>query len=320
MLQWLLSFNPSLTRNVLFAAVYKKLQSNKSKKPEALAAFLNAEFKSISSTDVIEPKNQPLIKVKEMEITDFKSKIAKHKSKPCQNCSELNVTVSVTTDLLKLEQGKASNLEKELEGIVTLKGENSQLHKVTKILKQKAWRTENKVQSVKSELQLLKQKRKLEVEEKEQKIEELEQKLQSKQRKIKDLSKDNKELQQSCDAVNEKLFQKQALQEVSLKSGINNAYSDNVRQAAILLQSEAGVSAKNVEKVLDIVGDHIFYHKFSEKLPSSQTCFNMNAEALVISNIQVAEKMLDSDKVTVHLDGTSRDHQKVVNHQITLDD
>ena len=30
--------------------------------------------------------------------------------------------------------------------------------------------------------------------------------------------------------------------------------------------------------------------------------------------------MLDSEKVTVHLDGTSRDHQKVVNHQITLDD
>ena len=176
MLQWLLSFNPSLTRNVLVAAVkktlsvYKKFQSSKSKKPEALAAFLDAEFKSISRTDVIEPKNQPLIKVKEMEITNFKRKIAKSKSKPCPNCSELNVTVSVTTDLLKLEQGKASDLEKELEGMVTLKEENSQLHKNTKILKQKAWRTENKVLSVKSEMQLLKQKHKLEIEEKNKKL------------------------------------------------------------------------------------------------------------------------------------------------------
>ena len=46
----------------------------------------------------------------------------------------------------------------------------------------------------------------------------------------------------------------------------------------------------------------------------------MNIGGLAISNFQVAEKVLDSDNVTLHSDGTSRDHKKVLSHQLTLDD
>ncbi|GFO19535.1 hypothetical protein PoB_004604000 [Plakobranchus ocellatus] len=102
------------------------------------------------------------------------------------------------------------------------------------------------------------------------------------------------------------------MHDVSIKSGVNNAYSDNIRQDAMRLQSEAGVSSSNVQNVIRIVAKHVFDHQIKEPLPSKQTSLDMNREGLVISNIQATEKILKSDSVTLHVDGTSRDHKKIL--------
>ena len=64
---------------------------------------------------------------------------------------------------------------------------------------------------------------------------------------------------------------------------------------------------------------HTFDYQFSESLPCAQSCLNMNIEGLAIANFRVAERVLESNNVTLHLDGTSRDHKKVVNvsHQLS---
>ena len=107
--------------------------------------------------------------------------------------------------------------------------------------------------------------------------------------------------------------------QVNLKSNCNNQYTDDVRRTVICLQSQAGVSARNVSKAIQIVADNIFHCKFQEQLPCAQTVLNIVDEGLVISNLQVAEKINESKHVTLHSDGTSRDHKKVVGHQVTLD-
>ena len=120
--------------------------------------------------------------------------------------------------------------------------------------------------------------------------------------------------------LNQKIRFNQLIHDVSIKTSENNTYADNVRRTAILLQSEASVATGNAKKVIEIVANHIFDYQFSESLPCAQSCLNMNIEGLVISNFQVAERVLESNNVTLHLDGKSRDHKKVVCHQFTIDD
>ena len=98
-----------------------------------------------------------------------------------------------------------------------------------------------------------------------------------------------------------------------------NAYTDDVRKAVLLLQSEAGVAAAKGARAIDIVSSNIFHHEFKESLPSTQTALNTCDEGFVLSNMQSAEAILSSTNVTLHSDGTSRDQKKVVGHQLTVD-
>ena len=70
------------------------------------------------------------------------------------------------------------------------------------------------------------------------------------------------------------------------------------------------MAASNVSKAIEIVADHIFDHKFEEKLPCMQTAVNMGDEDYAVSQMQVVENVLKSDNVTLHSDGTSRDQKK----------
>ena len=67
-----------------------------------------------------------------------------------------------------------------------------------------------------------------------------------------------------------------------MKEDRNNAYSQDVRKAAIALQCDAGVAAGKVKTVIDIVSRNIFHHSFSEKLPCAQSALNMVDEGQVI--------------------------------------
>ena len=49
-----------------------------------------------------------------------------------------------------------------------------------------------------------------------------------------------------------------------------------------------------------------------------QTVINMADEGHVISKLQVAETTMHADNATLHTDGTSRDHNKLVGQQISL--
>ncbi|GFO20613.1 hypothetical protein PoB_004711800 [Plakobranchus ocellatus] len=51
----------------------------------------------------------------------------------------------------------------------------------------------------------------------------------------------------------------------------------------------------------------------------SKTAINMVDEGQVISNIQTVEAVLKSSNCTLHSDGTSRDHKKIVGTQLSLD-
>lgn len=97
-----------------------------------------------------------------------------------------------------------------------------------------------------------------------------------------------------------------------------NRFSDNIRQTVLDLKGEA-VPASRCSKVIKLVAKGIFNHHFADQdLPTTQTTLNICDEGQVLSTIQVAEKVLESNNATLHTDATSRDHKKFVSQQITL--
>ena len=105
-----------------------------------------------------------------------------------------------------------------------------------------------------------------------------------------------------------------------LKGKKNTVYSDCVRQVVLALLCQADVAAGNVAKCIKIVSECLFNYNIDlSSLPCKQSVINIMYEGLAISNYQVVENALSRNDVTLHSDGTSRDHKKIVNHQITLD-
>ena len=54
-------------------------------------------------------------------------------------------------------------------------------------------------------------------------------------------------------------------------------------------------------------------------LPCLQTAINVADEGHILTKYQATEKMLEADNFTLHTDGTSRNGQKIVGHQISMD-
>ena len=57
---------------------------------------------------------------------------------------------------------------------------------------------------------------------------------------------------------------------------------------------------------------------FQNPAPCAQSALNMVDEDQVISHMQTAEAVLSSPNCTLHSDGNSRDHKKIVGMQLSL--
>ena len=87
----------------------------------------------------------------------------------------------------------------------------------------------------------------------------------------------------------------------------------------IQLQGEADVAACKCRQVVQIVGKQLFGQTLSDAdLPCMQTVLNMADEGHFMSKLQIAKIVLESEDVTLHTDGTTRDHNKIVGQQISL--
>ena len=145
------------------------------------------------------------------------------------------------------------------------------------------------------------------------------------------LQKVNHHLKQEVRKWKEKVKQNQHLEtavqhytipdlklETKTKQG-NNQFTNDIRKTMIQLQGEAGVAASKCKEVVQIVSKQLFDQTLTDKeLPCVQTIINMADEGHVISKLQVAEMTLHADNATLHTDGTSRDHNKLVGQQISL--
>lgn len=72
--------------------------------------------------------------------------------------------------------------------------------------------------------------------------------------------------------------------------------------------------------VIKIVSKHVFDVDISSTdLPCTRTVINVADEGHVLTKYEAGEKMLRAENYTVHCDGTSRSGDKIVGHQVTLD-
>ena len=102
----------------------------------------------------------------------------------------------------------------------------------------------------------------------------------------------------------------------------HNQFTDDIRTAMVCLQlqGEGNVAASKCSAVVRIVARHLFKQSLSSKdLPCTQSILNTADEGHVSSKMQAAEAILENESFTLHTDGTSRDHNKIVGQQITLD-
>lgn len=83
---------------------------------------------------------------------------------------------------------------------------------------------------------------------------------------------------------------------------------------------ESDVSAAKVGKVIQTVTSHLTGKKLElAELPSKTTALHFADIGHALTKIQIFDE-ITSQRFDLHLDGTSRDHKKVVGHQVTLQD
>jgi hypothetical protein len=105
--------------------------------------------------------------------------------------------------------------------------------------------------------------------------------------------------------------------EISTRSK-GTTFTDNIRKCIMAHQGEAGVSAKQCSPVIQIVAKHVFDVVISsDDLPTERTAINMADEGHWLSKYQVGES-LQKETWDLHSDGTTRDHRKIMGHQVTL--
>ena len=109
-------------------------------------------------------------------------------------------------------------------------------------------------------------------------------------------------------------------QKPETRFGRNNRYSDSMRQTCMHLQSECNLSAGKIRPVIQVVAENLFGVHFEDQdLPNLQTSINMMDEGHCAAKMQAAMLMKDTQNFTLHTDGTSRGGDKIMAHQITMD-
>ena len=86
------------------------------------------------------------------------------------------------------------------------------------------------------------------------------------------------------------------------------------------LQGDGNVPAGKCTKVIQIIAENLSKTTFDDKdLPCQQTALNTADEGHVLAKIQATEQMLTAANYMLHADRTRRNGQKIVTHQISLD-
>ena len=107
--------------------------------------------------------------------------------------------------------------------------------------------------------------------------------------------------------------------DVVMKGATHNVFSDSVHITFMALQGEAGVSASNCSKVVNLVSKHLYQKEIPlQKLPSIQTALNMSAEGQYLSKHQTVEHILECPHFTLGTDATSRDKRHYLEQHIVL--
>lgn len=137
-------------------------------------------------------------------------------------------------------------------------------------------------------------------------------------KKTEQLKEENDELKLQLQELNAELHNV-APRQVQTRTG-KNRFTDKIRKALLQLQSEANVPSSQCSTVIQIVSKHVFDVDISTTdLPCTQTVINVADEGHVLTKYEAGEKMLQAENYTVHSDGTSRNGDKIVGHQVTLD-
>lgn len=104
-----------------------------------------------------------------------------------------------------------------------------------------------------------------------------------------------------------------------VKEKEKNCFSDSMRRTLVELQGIGNVSASKCGEVIKTVAKHLFNTDLEKKdIPISSTTLNVADEEHVLAKYQATEKILETDNVTMHLDGTSRGGKKFIGTQVTL--
>lgn len=111
-----------------------------------------------------------------------------------------------------------------------------------------------------------------------------------------------------------------AVQQPVTRLSDKNRFSDDVRRTVLELQGEGNVAASKCNFIIRTVAEHLFGTKISEKdLPCTSSSLNVADEGHFLTKFHASEKIRGAANVTLHTDGTSRQGQKIVGFQVSLD-
>ena len=100
--------------------------------------------------------------------------------------------------------------------------------------------------------------------------------------------------------------------------GQGRPFKENVEKCVMELCCEYYIPTTKVGGVLGTVCKWLFNKENIDSVPSAATANIMVDRAQVLSKLQVAECMLSSERWDLHGDGTSRDGNKIIGQQVTL--
>ncbi|XP_064622531.1 uncharacterized protein LOC135484780 [Lineus longissimus] len=104
------------------------------------------------------------------------------------------------------------------------------------------------------------------------------------------------------------------------REDVNNRFTDELELCAMELSGECEVASARVRKVIQCVSKWLHGQNIKDgDLPSASTVCNFVDRAHVLAKLQVAEECSESKCWDLHSDGTSRDHNKIIGKQITLE-
>ena len=94
-------------------------------------------------------------------------------------------------------------------------------------------------------------------------------------------------------------------------------FTSDVEKCVMELVGECDVPTSKCGQIIQTVSKlHKVYDLSLKDLPCSNTAVNMMDRACVLSTYQITEQMMSASAWNMHCDGTSRDHKKILGHQV----